>query len=578
MAVGSLLGGRYELQASLGEGGFGTVWRAHDRVLSRDVAVKLISFGQQMLFERDEMHRRFVREAQAVAALNHPNVVTAHDFGVAGDTAYLVMELIAGQSLEDELAERRRGDRGALDIAAAVAVGIQISSGLAAAHAAGLVHRDLKPANVMRTSAERIKIVDFGIARDAQQSRLTQSGVYLGTLRYTSPEQMDGDAVDGRSDLYSLGCLLFELLTGRSPFDAQSPSQWVAAHHGVPPRPLSEFRPDAPSDLVTLIRELLAKSPGDRPASADIVRERLERIQSTVMNRPGPAPSGQPGWATPAPTGWAAPAQKGWAAPVQGAPIHGAPIQGAPVQGGPVQGGPVQGGPVQGPTMPGGPMPTSPGWGAPSWPQQPQYPAPGYPSGYGYGASPYLPYGMPAGPVPRPATVVVASALLALTALLSVSIGVGVLLAHNTISDAWHTAFDPIVRAGAASDIGYGYAMVTIGVVLQASLALGFAYGLYRGSRAVRVLTWIYVGLTMLCCILTFDVPELFTPTSDEITASHAVALDHANTVFANAFPTWLTTLSAVVGVVGALSLVVCAVLVAVPPSGRFFRAGRMIR
>src|SRR5215475_2947740 len=302
MSVGTLLGGRYELLASLGHGGFGTVWRAHDRTLGRDVAIKLITLDEARPGTRAEIAERFEREARAVAALNHPNIVTAHDYGVERDTAYLVMELIAGGSLDDELARREAGGLGPLDATRVTAIGAQIASGLAAAHAAGLIHRDLKPANVMIAGPDdRVKIVDFGIAPVADRSRLTQTGVYLGTLRYTSPEQMGAGPVDPRSDLYSLGCLLFELITGRSPYQAETPLQWMAAHQYGTPAKLRTYAPFAPAALETLIEAMLAKAPDARPSSATEVRRRLEAIgraahppQLTMSGADGDADAAQP--------------------------------------------------------------------------------------------------------------------------------------------------------------------------------------------------------------------------------------------------------------------------------------------
>src|SRR5215475_8788246 len=163
MSGGVLIGGRYELHTTLGRGGFGAVWRGFDRTLARDVAVKMVALDG--LVDRDAATARFGREARAVASLNHPNIVTAHDFGVEGDSAYLVMELISGVSLADELAERRKTGAGPFDVARVVRLGTEISAGLAAAHAAGLVHRDLKPANIMVVRPTGpAKLVDFGIA------------------------------------------------------------------------------------------------------------------------------------------------------------------------------------------------------------------------------------------------------------------------------------------------------------------------------------------------------------------------------------------------------------------------------
>ena len=198
------------------------------------------------------------------------------------DSAYLVMELISGGSLADELARRRAAGAGPLDVTRVARIGAQISAGLAAAHTAGFVHRDLKPANIMVVRpAGTAKIVDFGIARIGDLSRLTVPGDYLGTLPYASPEQMRTGEMDGRSDLYSLGCLLYELLTGRSPYQADSPAQWISAHQFAPPTPLRQLLPDAPADLEALLRRVAGEGSGasagereHRPGAARAHRRR----------------------------------------------------------------------------------------------------------------------------------------------------------------------------------------------------------------------------------------------------------------------------------------------------------------
>ncbi len=283
MSVGLVVGNRYELTARIGRGGFGSVWQARDATLRRDVAVKLL----EVVPEDRDIIARFWREAQAVASLNHPNIVIAHDFGVVDDSAYLVMELITGGSLADELATRRMAGTPPLDVRRVVTLGTQIAAGLAAAHSAGLVHRDLKPANIMLVRATgAVKIVDFGIAHISDLSRLTKPGGYLGTLPYASPEQMGDGVVDGRSDLYSLGCLLYELLTDHSPYVAESPAQWVAAHQSALPTPIRSYAPTISTELESLIHALLAKDPARRPRDADAVRERLERVPLVAEPRP----------------------------------------------------------------------------------------------------------------------------------------------------------------------------------------------------------------------------------------------------------------------------------------------------
>jgi serine/threonine protein kinase len=526
MSVGLLLGGRYELRATLGRGGFGAVWRAYDRTLGREVAVKIIKFDEMGPLGAADLRSRFIREAQAVAALNHPNVVTAHDFGVEDDTAYLVMELISGGSLEGEQGERRKREAGPFELADVLAIGAQICSGLAAAHTAGLVHRDLKPANVMRTAAGQVKIVDFGIARDADQSRLTQSGVYLGTLRYTSPEQMDGGAIDGRSDLYSLGCVLFELLTERSPFEAHTPPQWIAAHQFGQPKTLSSVRPDTPAELNALVTELLAKKPAQRPATADAVRHRLERIKAgsvrgsarvaprTQLDTPRPMSPGPP----PAP--WQPRKPAGY---------------------------PPYSGPYSGPYRP----PVA-------------YPYPAYPQGL-----------MPDGPSSRPLTVSIATILMLGSAALSLSIGIATLVGRRAISSDWHEQYDGLVSASGRSALGVGYGIAFTAIGVQLALAVALAYPVYRGGRQARTLAWIYIGLTALCCIGTGAVPYLFTPTSGDIAAGQTGRLSGANDRFIDGYPSWLHVWTISIGVIGAIALITAAILLGTPSANRFFRVSR---
>ena len=301
MSAGLVLGGRYELQAQLGAGGFGSVWRARDNTLLREIAVKLIQFESDAdSTARAVATQRFLREAQAVAGLNHPNVVAAYDFGVQDDTAYLVMELVHGTSLAQQMARRRQQGLGPMDVASVIRVAIEICSGLGAAHRAGLVHRDLKPANVMIVEPSgQVKIVDFGIARVADRSRLTRTGSYMGTLPYIAPEQMSTAPMDGRADIYSLGCLLHELLTGRSPYVAESPVQWLAAHQYHQPAPLSSHLPGAPMALERLILDMLAKDPAARPPTAEAVQERLAAIRVGAAGGVNPMALPVPGMAPP---------------------------------------------------------------------------------------------------------------------------------------------------------------------------------------------------------------------------------------------------------------------------------------
>jgi serine/threonine-protein kinase len=287
MSAGTVLGGRYELRVRLGSGGAGTVWRGFDTTLHREVAVKLIALDSPTGPDPDPI-QRFRREARVVAGLNHPNIVAAYDFGTADDVAYLVMELVVGSSVAQRLRTVKAGGAHGIDELTVVRLAQQVCSGLATAHRARLVHRDLKPSNLMLSDATgQVKIVDFGIARVAEQSRLTSTGSYLGTLPYMAPEQMEASPLDGRADLYSLGCVLHELVAGRSAYNASTPMQWMAAHQLGTPARLRTHAPHASAMLETLILQLLAKDAAHRPADADTVGARLAGIEAD-LRRPAP--------------------------------------------------------------------------------------------------------------------------------------------------------------------------------------------------------------------------------------------------------------------------------------------------
>ncbi|MGH3343951.1 MAG: protein kinase domain-containing protein [Carbonactinosporaceae bacterium] len=272
---GEPLAGRYRLLESLGRGGMGEVWRAEDLALTRPVAVKLMlpaGAADAGLVER------FHREARAAARLSHPNLVTLYDFGAAGGAPFLVMELVHGRSLADVLREQ-----GPLPPDRVAGIGAQVARALATAHAAGVVHRDVKPANLLLTDSGMVKVTDFGIARfvDAAVTALTQTGAVFGTGPYLSPEQALGRPAEAASDLYSLGCVLYELLVGHPPFTAQNAATLLYHHVHDQPLPPSQLRADVPAGLEQLILGLLAKEPGERPGSgATQAAEIAEALQS----------------------------------------------------------------------------------------------------------------------------------------------------------------------------------------------------------------------------------------------------------------------------------------------------------
>ncbi|WP_414720644.1 tetratricopeptide repeat protein [Streptomyces sp.] len=292
----------------------GEVWRALDESLGRRVAVKCLKpVGQS----RDAgftriLQERFRREARVAAALQHRGITVVHDFGEHDGVLYLVMELLEGRNLLQVLDDARRHPLPVPDI---TDIAEQVAAALEYTHAQGIVHRDLKPANIMRLTDGAVKICDFGIARLGHDigftSRLTGTGVAMGTPNYMSPEQIGGSAeVDHRSDLYSLGCVLYELATGAPPFDLGDAWSILVGHRDTPPEPPRAKRPELPGDLERLILDLLAKDPEDRPQDAADVGGRLKGMRAAAsVTAPGTVSAsgaGVPAWARSLTTGTAA--------------------------------------------------------------------------------------------------------------------------------------------------------------------------------------------------------------------------------------------------------------------------------
>jgi tRNA A-37 threonylcarbamoyl transferase component Bud32 len=266
----TLIDNRYAPGHLLGSGGMAEVYLAHDEVLGRDVALKVLKHR----YARDEEFvERFRREAQSAAALNHPNVVPVYDWGRSEDgTYYMAMEYIPGGTLKDRIA-----GEGPLDPGTAAGLGSRVARALAFAHEKGVIHRDIKSQNILLTEAGDAKVTDFGIARAATATTISRTGVVLGTAGYMSPEQAKGEPVGPRSDLYSLGVVLYEMLTGNLPYEAESPVAVALKHVNEPPRSPREANPDVPELLDALTVKLLAKNPEDRYASAAELAEDLER-------------------------------------------------------------------------------------------------------------------------------------------------------------------------------------------------------------------------------------------------------------------------------------------------------------
>jgi serine/threonine-protein kinase len=257
--------GRYVLQEEIGRGSMGTVFKASDPMIERTVAVKTIN-ALQIQDGSAEPRRRFLREAKAAGRLSHPCIVTIYDVGEFEDTAYIVMELLEGRSLKDIL---DRGER--IPLATAAQIVLQTADALGFAHRQGVVHRDIKPGNLMLTKQGLVKITDFGIARIDQMSR-TRTGVVIGSPRYMSPEQVSGRKADGRSDVFSLGIVLYELLTGVAPFDAPRPEDFLTLMQNIvvkAPEPPSRINPEVPASLDAIVDRALRKNPAERYATAE---------------------------------------------------------------------------------------------------------------------------------------------------------------------------------------------------------------------------------------------------------------------------------------------------------------------
>jgi serine/threonine protein kinase len=293
--------GPYEIVGQIGTGGMGEVYRAHDTRLGRDVAIKVLS---PHLAATSEVRARFEREARTISQLNHPHICTLHDIGHQDGTDYLVMELIEGETLAARLA------KGALPTSEVLRLGAQIADALDRAHRAGVVHRDLKPGNVMLTKSGA-KLMDFGLARVADiagptsgsgvtlaaltqsptvSQPLTAEGTIVGTFQYMAPEQLEGREADARTDLWALGCVLYETATGKRAFEGKSQASLIAAIMGSEPAPLSQVAPMSPPGLDRLVRGCLAKDPDERLQTAHDVKLELQWIAEAGSQAGVPAP------------------------------------------------------------------------------------------------------------------------------------------------------------------------------------------------------------------------------------------------------------------------------------------------
>jgi serine/threonine-protein kinase len=290
--AGTVLGGRYELDEQVGNGGYCEVWRAMDIVLSRLVAVKLLHPGYA---SKPDALARFQAEARHAGALSHDNIACVLDYGepADGQPPYLVMELVDGPSLEDALADGPLDARRSMDVIAQAAAGLQ------AAHAAGLVHRDVKPANILLASGGIVKLTDFGIAHAVGSAAVTPSGEMVGTPGYLSPEQVAGEQATAASDLYALGVAAYECLAGAPPFDGMA-LEIAVAHRD---RPLPPLPPSVPAAVATFVMHLTAKDPAWRPGSAAEVALSAGRLRDGLSATMGAGTGGGPHPSPEAPAG-----------------------------------------------------------------------------------------------------------------------------------------------------------------------------------------------------------------------------------------------------------------------------------
>lgn len=268
--------GRYEVLGELGQGAMGIVYKARDPLIDRVVAIKTINLGLA-LDEKEEYEGRFYQEAKAAGRLNHPNIVTIYDVGKSGDVAYIAMEFLQGRELRDIM-----NDDGLLPVDQVLDIVAQVAQGLAYAHEHGIVHRDVKPSNIMVVRDGHAKITDFGIARMASSAVRTQTGMVLGSPKYMSPEQVMGKEIDQRSDIFSLGVMLYEMLTGQAPFTGENVNAIMYQTLNAVPAPPNTLNPAVPEMVNFILAKALAKKVEDRYQNAKDFAVDLRACRDTL--------------------------------------------------------------------------------------------------------------------------------------------------------------------------------------------------------------------------------------------------------------------------------------------------------
>lgn len=281
--VGQTLGGRYQIQSLIGRGGMASVYKAYDPNLRRDVAIKVI---HPHLSDNPVFFRRFEEEATAIARLRHPNIVQVYDFSHDGDLYYMVMEFVRGETLQTRLKKLTASSQ-RLSIREAITFTAEICEAVNYAHKRGMIHRDIKPANIILDEDGSAILMDFGIARMVGASQHTATGTVLGTAMYMSPEQIQGLHIDTRADIYSIGITLFEMLSGKPPFEAESAITLMMMHLNYPIPDLRELKPDIPPELIAITNKALAKNPAERYQSAGEMSATLRVLQEKLRDTSG---------------------------------------------------------------------------------------------------------------------------------------------------------------------------------------------------------------------------------------------------------------------------------------------------
>ena len=341
LSLGATLAGKYEIQAEIGRGGMGVVYRGFDQMLRRPVAIKVLplefSYDQQFV-------DRFRQEAITAAGLHHANIVTIHDVGQEGTWRYIVMQLLEGVTLDQWLL-----NRGPMPVAMAVQVVRQVGSALDYAHRQGIVHRDIKPSNIMISPDGHATVMDFGLVRAGEGSKLTRSGMVVGTPEYMAPEQALGETIDSRTDMYSVGVVIYRMLTGEVPFVRSTSMATAYAHVHEPPPSLRSLRPDLPKAVEAVVLKALAKRPADRYQTGDQLAADLDLAAS------GKLPPGLKAINLPAPTKTQAGAATAPPSPRPGAgksPAPGAAARSSQPAGAPARSSQPAGAPASLPTAP----------------------------------------------------------------------------------------------------------------------------------------------------------------------------------------------------------------------------------